>query len=673
MKRKMDQCKMERRSKTFRNIRMTEKITDPKRTEKELRKYKTLFSKIHDLAYICDNKGNILYINETFERFTGYKVKEFIGKPFAPLFDAENQQIAQENYARTLAGESPQFELTFKDTGIICEYINHQLKDEKDNIIGVMGIARDISKQKQAEKKLAEYRSHLEDLVKERTAELTKINALLTKEVTERKRMEENLLREKKFSETAINSLPGIFYLLDRHGNILRHNKNNEKVTGYSYEEILKLNALDMIAEEDRGNIAERIEEVLEKGEATQEANLLIKDGKKIPYLFTGKNMEMDNEKYIVGMGIDLAERKRAEETLRNTNAFLSSLVESPADIIIVAVDKDYNYTFFNTAHKKEMKIVWGVDIEIGKNLLSYIPSKDERDRVKNNFEQVLTGKRFIKEEAYGEGESRFWYELAYNPIFDEIKNITGVTVFITNISDRKKAENELSIYQNRLQSLASELSLTEERERRHIATDLHDHIGQCLAISQIKLKALREKVASSDFAQPFKEIQQLINQAIQYTRSLMFELSPPMLYELGLESAVEWLIEETGKRHGVTTSFQDDKYPKPLDDEVRLVLFQGVRELLVNTSKHGQANNMQVSIQKDGHNIRIDVEDDGVGFDTSKTTSYENKTGGFGLFNLRERLAYLGGSLQIGSEPGKGTRATLVAPLKRGKTIPKD
>jgi len=652
---------------------MTEKITDPKRTEKELRKYKTLFSKIHDLAYICDNKGNILYINETFERFTGYKVKEFIGKPFAPLFDAENQQIAQENYARTLAGESPQFELTFKDTGIICEYINHQLKDEKDNIIGVMGIARDISKQKQAEKKLAEYRSHLEDLVKERTAELTKINALLTKEVTERKRMEENLLREKKFSETAINSLPGIFYLLDRHGNILRHNKNNEKVTGYSYEEILKLNALDMIAEEDRGNIAERIEEVLEKGEATQEANLLIKDGKKIPYLFTGKNMEMDNEKYIVGMGIDLAERKRAEETLRNTNAFLSSLVESPADIIIVAVDKDYNYTFFNTAHKKEMKIVWGVDIEIGKNLLSYIPSKDERDRVKNNFEQVLTGKRFIKEEAYGEGESRFWYELAYNPIFDEIKNITGVTVFITNISDRKKAENELSIYQNRLQSLASELSLTEERERRHIATDLHDHIGQCLAISQIKLKALREKVASSDFAQPFKEIQQLINQAIQYTRSLMFELSPPMLYELGLESAVEWLIEETGKRHGVTTSFQDDKYPKPLDDEVRLVLFQGVRELLVNTSKHGQANNMQVSIQKDGHNIRIDVEDDGVGFDTSKTTSYENKTGGFGLFNLRERLAYLGGSLQIGSEPGKGTRATLVAPLKRGKTIPKD
>jgi signal transduction histidine kinase len=174
---------------------------------------------------------------------------------------------------------------------------------------------------------------------------------------------------------------------------------------------------------------------------------------------------------------------------------------------------------------------------------------------------------------------------------------------------------------------------LTEERERRHIATDLHDHIGQCLAISQIKLKALREKVASSDFAQPFKEIQQLINQAIQYTRSLMFELSPPMLYELGLESAVEWLIEETGKRHGVATSFQDDKFPKPLDDEVRLVLFQGVRELLVNTSKHGQANNMQVSIQKDGHNIRIDVDDDGVGFDTSKTTSYEDKTGGFGLF----------------------------------------
>lgn len=136
-------------------IRELDKIKNTLReSEEALEKYKTLFSQINDLAYVCDAKGDILFLNETFEKLTDHKVEEFIGKPFATLFDDENLKIAMDMYTRTLNGESPQYELRFKDTGVLCEYKNLPLRDEKGDITGVMGIARDITEHKKAEEEI---------------------------------------------------------------------------------------------------------------------------------------------------------------------------------------------------------------------------------------------------------------------------------------------------------------------------------------------------------------------------------------------------------------------------------------------------------------------------------------------------------------------------------------
>ena len=107
-----------------------------------------------DLAYIYDTKGNILFVNKVFKKLTGHKPESFFGKSFAPLFDEENLEKAMDVYARTLKGESPQYELYFKDTGNLCEYKNIPLKDEKGNVIGVMGVARDITMRKRMEDQL---------------------------------------------------------------------------------------------------------------------------------------------------------------------------------------------------------------------------------------------------------------------------------------------------------------------------------------------------------------------------------------------------------------------------------------------------------------------------------------------------------------------------------------
>ena len=239
------------------------------------------------------------------------------------------------------------------------------------------------------------------------------------------------------------------------------------------------------------------------------------------------------------------------------------------------------------------------------------------------------------------------------------------------HITERRQAEGKLLDYQAQLKSLASQLSLTEEYERRRIATELHDRISQFLVISKVKLEALRESAPSADLAKALDEVRDCLDQVIQDTRSLTFDLSSPILYELGLEAAVaEWLVEQIQKKHGIASEFEDDQQPKPLDEDIRVLLFRTIRELLVNVVKHAQARKVKVSIRKIGSEINIDVEDDGVGFDLTEVASIATKTGGFGLFSIRERLERLGGHLEIESGPGRGCKVMVRAPLKREKNI---
>ena len=233
------------------------------------------------------------------------------------------------------------------------------------------------------------------------------------------------------------------------------------------------------------------------------------------------------------------------------------------------------------------------------------------------------------------------------------------------DITEQKEIQGQLLTYQEQLRSLASELSLVEERERRRIATALHDRVGQTLAVSKMKLGALRETNATPGVGEAITDVRNLIEEAIQETRSLIFEISSPILYELGLEAALEWLAEQTEKRHGLQCRYQDDAHAKPLDDDIRVLLFQAVGELLVNVAKHADASRVMISTHREGNRIRVVVEDDGKGFEASEIAARWGKNQGFGLFSIRERLRHVAGALTIISRPGAGAHIVLSAPLK--------
>lgn len=256
-------------------------------------------------------------------------------------------------------------------------------------------------------------------------------------------------------------------------------------------------------------------------------------------------------------------------------------------------------------------------------------------------------------------------YEELENRVADRTAELVSTNELLsTEIKERVLSEKKLQEYQEKLRSLTSELLLIEERERRRIATELHDHIGQTLAISMIKLGEVQQTLASKKTVMAVKEIRQYIEQTIQDTRSLTFELSPPVLYELGLEAALAWLGKEIQKKHGLRIVLKEEGQPMQLNNSCRVIAFQAVRELLFNIIKHAQAKNSMVSIRRDDSAVHIEIEDDGIGFDTSKLDNIASGFSGFGLFNIRERLLSLGGSLEINSELGRGTRVSLALPL---------
>jgi PAS domain S-box-containing protein len=244
-------------------------------------------------------------------------------------------------------------------------------------------------------------------------------------------------------------------------------------------------------------------------------------------------------------------------------------------------------------------------------------------------------------------------------------RDLNRLLINIVDITQVKTAEKKLLDYQQQLRSLTNELSEKEENERRNLGMYLHDRIGQSLSVLKMQLEMLASELAGSDDRDKCKSILKTIDQTIHDTRVLSYELSPVILHELGLEVALSWLAEQTEEQYNIAVAFKSDKKAMRLDDGLKIILYRSVHELLNNVVKHAWAQHVAVSIKRSNGQVQITVEDDGVGFDPTKLEGIAATERGFGLFSIRERLHYLGGSILIESALYKGTRITLLVPLK--------
>ncbi|MFO0729575.1 MAG: response regulator [Nitrospiraceae bacterium] len=220
----------------------------------------------------------------------------------------------------------------------------------------------------------------------------------------------------------------------------------------------------------------------------------------------------------------------------------------------------------------------------------------------------------------------------------------------------------ELAGSYERLRALASDLTLAEQTERRRLAAELHDYLAQLLVVARMKLAQVVPATADQGRQAQLKDVDQLLVQSLDYTRSLVSKLTPQALYEFGIGAAILWLADQLRRQQGfeVVVSGHDLDIPLPEPDAV--LLFQSVRELLFNVIKHGQTDRAWVALMLEGGMLHLTVRDGGVGFDLQAFS--HNTPEKFGLFSIRERMIAMGGVMDLESQPGRGTTVALRLPL---------
>jgi PAS domain S-box-containing protein len=301
-------------------------------------------------------------------------------------------------------------------------------------------------------------------------------------------------------------------------------------------------------------------------------------------------------------------------------------------------------------------------------------------------IEQVIRGatssfrmeKRYLRQDGsviWGDLSTAFVRDAGGTPIY--------MVTHVQDITQRKQAEEslrrinaeleervaertaEVRARARQLQVLAGELTRAEERERRRLAVILHDHLQQLLAAAKMRAGMAIRQIPLPAAQQELIQIETLLDQCIDASRSLTAELSPPVLYDGGLLLALEWLGRWMQEKHRLRVAVDTTAAAEPTGEEIKVFLFQAARELLWNVVKHAGVPDAKLTLAVEGDRLRLCVEDRGRGFDpaTVQPRPGDTAVGGFGLFSVRERLELLGGSMTIDSAPGRGTRVTLGAP----------
>lgn len=356
----------------------------------------------------------------------------------------------------------------------------------------------------------------------------------------------------------------------------------------------------------------------------------------------------------------DVTVHRQAEEAVRAERQRLYDVLET-LPVYVVLLTQDHYVPFANRFFRERF------GESGGRRCYEYLFGRTEACENCESFVPFTTKSPHRWEWTGPDGRN---YDISDFPFTDSDGSPFVMEMGI-DITERKQAERQLMAANEQLRAraaqlraLAGELTIAEQRERRRIARVMHDHLQQLLVGAKFRVSLLGR--ASDELVHKgVSEIEELLSESIAASRSLTAELSPPILHEGGLAPGLEWLARWMSDHHGLSVELAlEAEVPQPAED-VKVILFEAVRELLFNAVKHAQVSSAKVSLQQISRSeLQVIVSDSGAGFDPSDLRPAGAAGGGFGLFSIRERLELIGGQMDIDSSPGQGTRVAMTVAI---------
>lgn len=686
----------------------------------EEQKYRLISEFTYDWEEWRGPVGEILYVSPACARITGYPTQNFLSDPnfLASIIHPNDLEIYQNHRKESLNAKMETSKLDFR---IIHRngkerWINHYCVPvflDDGTWIGRRESNRDITELKRVQAELQNSRDELEKRVEERTKDLEEINQSLINEISIRKKIELALQSERDFSNSLVQTAQAGLLVLDVDGKVLQINPFLEQLSGYTLEEVFqkdwfKTFLLPQDQQPTRHLFNGAVKDFPTRGNITP---IKTKKGEIRFVEWHDKTLkdEQGQTTGLLAIGLDVTERKKIEEKLvRNAaqseamanitsrlnaeldlKAVLNSICEElvralPAmqtSIIMLKSEGEQGYLHYAAGYGLNLNLQDQLKpvpasiylADLSRNGTFYvIPDVKELNTIVNidivdiiQIRTVIVLYMLHQEKIIG---SIYLTSLGepYSPTHEELSFVKTLASHATIAITNARLFEQVSDNKQRLQSLSQRLVKIQESERRNIARELHDEIGQELTSLILLLEVIKntchiDMSPSEATSQKIENAQDLVNVLLKQIRELALDLRPGMLDDLGLMPALIMHFDRFFEQTGIRVIFKHRNIAKRFSGEIETTAFRIIQEALTNVARHAKVKQVQVRLWVEENKMMIQVQDDGAGFDLDEKLVH-NKS--IGLIGMQERATLCGGSIEIDTQPGVGTCLSVELPL---------